>query len=249
MSERIDFNPGSAWLPEHRARYSFAAAEGPAGRVLDIACGAGLGFDRLAGNGPTIGADLDPMALSTARGRAAATSARLCRADAQQLPFADSSFALVCCLETIEHVRDGTSLLAEIARVLRPGGRLVLSTPNALVTRPRHGVPRNPWHVHEYTPAELEASCRQYFGEVELFGQRPSSAYGRCSFWDDPDARTPRVLLWKGLNRLPLNVKNALSRLVLRRPFFPGEGDFVFTAEAAARSHVLVVRAVRPLAS
>ena len=65
---------------------------------------------------------------------------------------------------------DARALLAECRRVLREEGLLYLSTPNRTVTR---WMPPNPFHVREFTAAELVALVRGYFGTVACFGQRP----------------------------------------------------------------------------
>jgi 2-polyprenyl-3-methyl-5-hydroxy-6-metoxy-1,4-benzoquinol methylase len=102
-------------------------------RVLDVGCARG-GFCRaLADRGANVtGVDLSPRAVELARERVAGTSARIEVADAYELPFADDSFDVVSALETPHHVADVDALLAECARVLRPGGRIVLSTENCL---------------------------------------------------------------------------------------------------------------------
>lgn len=64
--------------------------------------------------------------------------ARSAQADMEaRLPFDDSSFDAVVCVEGIEHVRDRHSTLSELRRVLRPGGRLLITTPNLLSLRAR----------------------------------------------------------------------------------------------------------------
>ncbi|MGH8825679.1 MAG: class I SAM-dependent methyltransferase, partial [Jiangellaceae bacterium] len=67
------------------------------------------------------------------------------------LPFAAGSFDVMLSLQTIEHLRDQRAFLDECARVLRPGGRLALTTPNRL-TFP----PGNPFHAHELDATDLK---------------------------------------------------------------------------------------------
>jgi SAM-dependent methyltransferase len=95
------------------------------GRALDAPCGTGLLAVELARRGFTVlGLDADPAAA-----RAAGVSA--VSGDLEEdLPFATASFDLAVCLEGIEHVEGQARLLREFARVLKPGGVLVLSTPN-----------------------------------------------------------------------------------------------------------------------
>ena len=97
------------------------------GRALDLGCGDGrlttfLEADEL------VGADVSHVALERAAARLPEAELVPVAADAR-LPFRDSSFELVLCAETIEHVRDVQLLLSEARRVLRPGGLLAVTTP------------------------------------------------------------------------------------------------------------------------
>ena len=99
---------------------------GEAGSLLVVGCGRG---EELAiARGVVTAIDLSLTALLVTRFRP--DRARLLQADACRLPFGDRSFDTVVCSEVIEHVVAAEAAVAEIARVLRPGGRLVLSTPN-----------------------------------------------------------------------------------------------------------------------
>ena len=96
-------------------------------RALDLGCGDGRLTDDLRA-ARTVGADVSEVALQRARKRLPDAELRLVEPD-QPLPFEDSSFDLVLCAETVEHVRDAQLLLSEARRVLRPGGELALTTP------------------------------------------------------------------------------------------------------------------------
>lgn len=103
--------------------------------VLDVGCGFGW-FELLAvarGARSVVGIDLTESDLATARANVAAAEVRFQAGSAVDLPFADGSFDTVVCIEVLEHLPPGTERRAfrEMARVLRNGGRLVLSTPHA----------------------------------------------------------------------------------------------------------------------
>jgi len=93
------------------------------GRVLDIGCGEGHYFNIFKRNGLSfVGVDVDSSVLPFGEGV-------LC-GDAEALPFSDSSFDTVVCVDVLEHVASDWRALREICRVLRPGGKLVGSVPN-----------------------------------------------------------------------------------------------------------------------
>ena len=94
------------------------------------------------------------------------------------MPFADESFDGVTSFETLEHLHERSQFLAELRRVLRPGGSLVLSTPNASYTKPVNGKPSNPFHIFEYTPLELRAELEVTQLIVEVL-QAGSGVRGR----------------------------------------------------------------------
>lgn len=246
-AERVTLDPASPFWGEHRSRYHFA---GPivAGRtVLDVACGTGFGAPILLGAGAdrVLGMDRAWEALEQARG-ALGPPHRLGRVDGRRLPFRSASVGAVTSFETLEHIPRHEAFVAETRRVLEDSGVLVLSTPNALTTRPVDGKPRNPYHVHEFVPDELRELLGAHFGRVELLGQRPHPRFRPCPYWEPPEALPRgfggrlRVLRWKVQCRLSRPVKEGLSRWIDGRGFYPGEHDFVFEADGLELAHVLV---------
>jgi 2-polyprenyl-3-methyl-5-hydroxy-6-metoxy-1,4-benzoquinol methylase len=98
--------------------------------VLEIGCSAGYYSQRIVSRGARVtGIDLNtPLVAEAAR---VCRQGTFCSAEANRLPFASGKFDAVVMLEVIEHVGDETPVLAEIRRVLKPGGLLFLSTPHA----------------------------------------------------------------------------------------------------------------------
>ena len=78
---------------------------------------------------------------------------------------ADNSFDFAVTFQVIEHIQDDKAFIREIYRVLKPGGKLLLSTPNRLMS-----LTRNPWHIREYTADELKLVISSVFGSVEMKG-------------------------------------------------------------------------------
>ena len=161
------FNPT---YQRHVAAYRLCAALLPAGRTLDLGCGVGHSFGELAPR-ETIGVDLDPAAL---QGQARETHV----ADMRRLPFDGGSFRGVIAVHSIEHVPDPSRVLEEIVRVLEPGGRAVLVTPNRLTFgRPDEIV--DPYHYVEFAAGELEDLCRPQFERATILGIYGSDRYRR----------------------------------------------------------------------
>src|SRR6059058_4296005 len=104
-------------------------AQLPCEAFLDAGCGDGRYLAALATElPPGRGVDISERIHATARQR---VDADLRQANLEALPFADGEFDLVLSSQVIEHVLDPDRALAELARVLRPGGKLVISTDNA----------------------------------------------------------------------------------------------------------------------
>jgi ubiquinone/menaquinone biosynthesis C-methylase UbiE len=101
----------------------------PLGRVLDYGCGPGVLLRRLVSRAAECwGVDVDAAELASA---GAIDGVRIEQiAPGQRLPFEDASFDTVVISEVIEHVADERMVLADLTRVLRPGGRLLLTTPH-----------------------------------------------------------------------------------------------------------------------
>lgn len=137
------------WFARHEAAYRWIRPLAR-GRVLDAGCGEGYGAAMLATAGAdrVHAVDYDPAAVAHLHRRYGEIPT--VQGNLVQLGYADGSFDLVVSMQTIEHLWEQPRFVTECARVLRPGGTLVLSTPNRL-TFP----PGNCYHARELTAAEL----------------------------------------------------------------------------------------------
>ena len=157
------FNP--TWQ-RHVAAYRAAAPLFGPGRVLDLGCGIGHSYELLAPR-ETVGLDRDASALA---GQDRVTVL----ADMRRLPFPPHSFASVLSVHSIEHVPDAGVVLAEVVRVLEPGGTAVFVTPNRFTfARPDEII--DPYHYVEYGPAELARAARR----AVLAASRSTASSGR----------------------------------------------------------------------
>ncbi len=158
------------------ARYQVAAGKLGGMMVLDLGCGVGAGTQLLAGRGGrTIGVDLDIRTLRRASEDYGQDVLGFTAANALRLPFGEATFDGVVCFELLEHLPEPDLLMKEICRVLKPGGKLLLSTPNRL-TESSLGLPGGPGvtplHVSTPTPGELERLARSHFRNVHILGCR-----------------------------------------------------------------------------
>lgn len=165
---------GSDTFWEHVHRYAFACGFVRGKRVLDIACGEGYGSAALKKAGATsvTGIDISKEVCIYAQAKYGIDARP---GSAEEIPLADNSVDVVVSFETIEHLHNPARFLDESSRVLVPGGRLVISTPNKGVYT-RSGESLNPYHCSEMTEPDFLAALRKRFRRVKMHSQHPRSA-------------------------------------------------------------------------
>jgi SAM-dependent methyltransferase len=142
------------WFRRHEVAYEFALPLFAGERVLEVGCGEGYGTALLATAAvQVIGLDYD--ALTVAHASARYPQARFVRGNLAALPLASRSVDAVATLQVIEHVWNHREFVGECLRVLRPGGTVLVTTPNRLTFSPGLETPVNPFHTKEFTAAEL----------------------------------------------------------------------------------------------
>jgi SAM-dependent methyltransferase len=163
---------GEIWY-EHWHRYALVSQLSQHCAVLDVACGEGYGAAMLAENANSVvGVDISTGAIRHAIGRyGGRANLAFIAASCDRLPFPDASFDLVTSFETIEHIETQQAFIAEIARVLRPGGVLLLSSPNKRLYSDAHDY-HNEFHVRELYRDELEDLLRAAFPHRAWLGQK-----------------------------------------------------------------------------
>jgi 2-polyprenyl-3-methyl-5-hydroxy-6-metoxy-1,4-benzoquinol methylase len=135
------------------------------GNLLEIGCGVGRGLDVLAQSCERYtGIDKNEELL------------KVLQQDYPQLNFvyqhippftgiADNTFDYIVTFQVIEHIENDDLFIKEIYRVLKPGGKAIITTPNIKLS-----LTRNPWHIREYTAAGLQSLVQKYFRKVDKQG-------------------------------------------------------------------------------
>lgn len=125
------------------------------------------------------------------------------------------SIDFVVTFQVIEHIKNDEFFLSEIKRVLRPGGKLIMTTPNVLMS-----LTRSPWHIREYTPEQMGRLVKRIFSNVELKGvfgnervmeyyQKNKDSVDRITRWDILNMQhwLPRWML-----KVPYDILNRFNR-------------------------------------
>lgn len=160
----------------HRFAYEYAADRiPPEALTLEVGCGEGYGVELLSRRiGSVVGLDVDARAVRHAAQKYGAPNRRFEGFDGMRIPFSAGHFGAVLSFQVIEHVDAAADFVAELSRVLEPGGVAYLTTPNRLLRLAPGEAPWNRHHVREYDPPEFEALLRAAFSEVRVFGVRSS---------------------------------------------------------------------------
>jgi SAM-dependent methyltransferase len=201
-------------------------AEGLNGRrVLDVGCSSGILTGLIASvAGPTMGIDVDEPALARARAEPHPANAEFRMMSAVALDFPNRSFDLVICNQMYYWLEDPTPLMAEIARVLAPGGVCLFTTVNKYkLWEAQYRLP-----LLSVMPQRLADACVRLAGKGDRFGCHYLSYWELlrlCAGFDvhrytarvlrDPDAFRFTKLSWIGriTRRLPLSWLEALEPL------------------------------------
>lgn len=176
-SERMDpsvaiFDAGRAEF--HLDRYRFAAERVEGLMVADIACGTGYGSEHLKEQGAAasvVGVDICADAIRYAAEKHSPSGVSFVCGNAESTQFEDASIDAVVSFETIEHVPDDDKLLAEFARILKPGGLLICSTPNMWPLEIA------PHHVRVYDRESFEGVLQGRFESIEMFNQNSGTSF------------------------------------------------------------------------
>lgn len=158
----------------HKSRYQFASQFVAGKTVIDIACGTGYGSALLADQGDAvqvIGIDISTDAVDYATRRYQRPNTSFLVGSAEKIPLGDRVGDVVVSFETIEHVQDGDAVIREFFRILRPGGRLIISTPN------QWPLDIAPFHTKVYCRSSFVELLQTCFSVEQLFNQNSGSDF------------------------------------------------------------------------
>ena len=189
----------------------YKAAELVSGDVLEIGTGMGYGVEVIA---PAADKYVT-IDKSCAYNVELPANAEFRQMTVPPLDFADESFDYVISFQVIEHIKNDKEFVAEVSRVLRKGGKFIVSTPNAPMS-----LTRNPWHVREYTAEELKKLLSKEFSQIDMMGvggnekimeyyEANRRGVERITRFDilDLQHRLPRWML-----QIPYDILNRLNR-------------------------------------
>ncbi|ANN15768.1 SAM-dependent methyltransferase [Amycolatopsis orientalis] len=154
------------WYRRHEAAYHQLLPLCAGKTVLEAGCGEGYGAGLIATVAERVLA-LDYDVPTTEHVARRYPGIGVARANLVFLPLRDASVDVVANFQVIEHLWDQGAFLAECHRVLSPGGRLIVTTPNRLTFTPDSDTPLNPFHTRELAPSELDELLRDAGFEVE----------------------------------------------------------------------------------
>lgn len=157
---------------EHFHRYAIVRNFIMGKDVLDLACGEGYGSNLMAKDARSVtGVDISGKIIKHATKKYKRSNLTFHQGNAIATGISDNSFDVVISFETIEHLSEQEQMIAEIQRLLRPEGILVISSPNRAVYNQEISE-ENHFHVKELDFQEFDALLKPHFSGIEYYGQQ-----------------------------------------------------------------------------
>jgi ubiquinone/menaquinone biosynthesis C-methylase UbiE len=183
------------------------AAKMISGNVLELGCGWGRGVEKLiAAADQYTGLDKNTELINKLS-NAYANHVFETASFPDLSRFQDNTFDFVVTFQVIEHIQDDKKFLEEAQRVLKPKGKIILTTINK-----SYSLSRNPWHIREYNTKELQSIMGKYFRTVDAMG-----VSGNDKVWDYYEknkASVKKTMRWD-----ILDLQHKLPAWMLRAPY------------------------------
>ena len=160
-AERVSREQSDNYVFQRSLLAYHKAAELIEGNVLEIGTGEGYGAEVLAPHTMRF----ITIDKTTPERLYQAANVEFVEAAVPPIPAENNSFDYVVSFQVIEHIKRDFDFVREVHRVLKPGGKFIVTTPNAPMS-----LTRNPWHVREYRPEELTNMLECHFSQVEPMG-------------------------------------------------------------------------------
>uniref|UniRef100_UPI0040570CAF class I SAM-dependent methyltransferase n=1 Tax=Alistipes sp. TaxID=1872444 RepID=UPI0040570CAF len=215
-AERVSLEKSDNYVFQRSVLAYHRAAELVEGDMLETGTGSGYGVEVIAPKATryiSIDKELPAVPLQL-------ENVEYYDMEVPPIGFENCSFYSVVSYQVIEHIEEDINFVREVARVLRPNGKFVVSTPNAPMS-----LTRNPWHVREYNADELRNLLECHFSKVEAYGvvgnekimeyyRKNRQSVRKITRFDilDLQHRLPRKLL-----QFPYDVLNRLNRRSLHK--------------------------------
>jgi len=178
------------------------------GNVLEIGTGSGYGVEMLSAKADKF-LTIDKFASNVG----VELSEKIANVEFKQMTvppltgLPDNHFDFVVSFQVIEHIKKDAEFVKEIHRVLKPGGKFILTTPNKKMS-----LTRNPWHIREYTITELVDLLKKSFASVT-----PKGVFGNeevMKYYEENKASVKRIMRFD-----VLNLQYNLPRQILQIPY------------------------------
>lgn len=215
-AERVSLEKSDNYVFQRSLLAYHRAAEIVEGDILEVGTGTGYGVEIIAPKA-TRYISLDKQLPNTPL---QLENVEYYYMEVPPIGFENTSFDSVVSFQVIEHIEKDIDFVREVSRVLRPGGKFVVSTPNAPMS-----ITRNPWHVREYNADELRNLLECHFSKVEAYGvvgnekimeyyRKNRMSVRKITRFDifDLQHRLPRKLL-----QIPYDILNRMNRKSLHK--------------------------------
>ncbi|MBQ2374167.1 MAG: class I SAM-dependent methyltransferase [Alistipes sp.] len=214
-AERVSRNDASDNYVFQRSILAYHHAAGlVSGDVLEVGTGMGYGIEVIAPSAK----QYTTIDKSKAYDASLPENVKFHQMEVPPIEFEDESFDYVISFQVIEHIKRDKDFIKEVSRILRKGGKFIVSTPNAPMS-----LTRNPWHIREYNATEFRDLLSNDFSHIDTYGvngndkvmqyyEQNRKSVERIMRFDvlDLQHRLPRQIL-----QIPYDIMNRLNRRLL----------------------------------